>query len=986
LSGGKAVVRQLTIACGKARLFRLRRCLKVSLVALLACSAGPGALSTAARQNTSILPQGKPQQDTATIEQINFEGNRRIRRNVLEAKIFSRAGDVYNAALIDKDYHSLWNTGYFDDVFVTVEDSTDKPNAKIVTFHVLERPTIRRIEYKGNKSVSESDILDRFKEAKLPLTQDSQFDATKIKKAEVLIKELLGEHGRQFATVKATYQKIAATNAVILTFNIEEGAKVQVGKITFTGNHAFSSRRLIRTMKRSRPYGFDAKLFAVSVMSKTFDKEKLDEDMEVGLRGFYQDNGYFEVLVDIQEPPGLQTVDVYHRGIVKGPIPIINSTHGKVTNIPIKIVEGELFRMGKIYIVNADPEKGLQLKHDFLVNAFPLKQGDVLNVDRIRKAIEQYTKLYGQFGFMDFTATPNFDIDRKNKVVNVTLRFSEEKPYYIHRINITGNTTTRDKIIRRELLLDEGDLYNNRNWEVSILRLNQLGFFDQLKPETAANVVRNVKAGTVDLNLKVKEKQKQSITFTGGVSGIAGSFLSLGYQTNNFLGLGETLTLSTQFGTVQRDFRITFSEPYLFDKQIATGISLFSSRYNFDQARQTSLLLGQQISLSPAVAENYNQNSKGINVFASHAIKRWSHYGQTRFALAYGYSDTNIQPFSPAATLLFTAIQFQSVAGPSALNGIHSSSITSTLSYNSVDNPINAHKGKNIFYAFKLEGGPLGGNTKSITNTLSIEYYHPTYHNRNTIALRFLGTFASSFSGSELPPFERTFAGGENTLRTFDIQTVSPIAFIPVATTQTLFYTDPTRIGPGGTPLQLSEQFAIKNYTISFPGGDTMGILNAEYRIPLYTDKVSFSFYTDIGSVGALQRDQLNLNATGLASLATAFPNSPNPARLPLAPGSNFIPRASAGAEIVIQLPIVQAPFRLYWGYDYLRYNRQIVAPVGDFYITPEQQTRFGNGPGGLNILNTLIIPQLTHAVSNPAQFRYTDPLKTLRFTVSRTF
>jgi len=933
----------------------------------------------AARQGGSILPQAKPAPETAIIEQINFEGNRRIRRDVLQAKIFSRAGDVYNPAAIDRDYHSLWNTGYFDDLYVTVEDSTDKPNEKIVTFHVLERPTIRRIEYKGNKSVSESDILDRFKEAKLALTQDSQFDATKIKKAEVLLIELLGEHGRQFATVKATYQRIAATNAVILTFIIDEGAKVQVGTIKFTGNHAFSSRRLIRAMKRSRPYGFDAKFIAINVMSKTFDKEKLAEDEENGLRALYQDNGYFEVLV---KDPELETVDVYHRGLVKGPIPIVNSTHGKATNIKIEIVEGDLFRMGKIYIVNADPEKGLQLKHDFLVNAFPLKQGDVLNVDRIRKAIEQYTKLYGQFGFMDFTAVPNFDIDRQNKVVNVTLRFSEEKPYYIHRINITGNTTTRDKVIRRELLLDEGDLYNNRNWEVSILRLNQLGFFDQLKPETAANVVRNVKAGTVDLNLKVKEKQKQSITFTGGVSGIAGSFLSLAYQTNNFLGLGETLTLSTQFGTVQRDFRITFSEPYLFDKQIATGITLFSSRYNFDQARQESLLLGQQISLSPAVAENYNQNSKGLSIFASHAIKRWSHFGQTRLAVSYGYTDTDIQPFSPAATLLFTAIQFQSVAGPSALNGIHQSSITSTLSYNSVDNPINPHKGKNLFYAFKLEGGPLGGNTKSITNTVSVEYFRPTYHNRNTIALRFLGSFATSFGGDELPPFERTFAGGENTLRTFDIQTVSPIAFIPVASTQTLFYTDPTKLGPGGVPLQQSQTFPIKNYTIAFPGGDTMGILNAEYRIPIYTDKVSFSFYTDIGSVGALRRDQLNLNAAGLASLAATFPTSPNPARLQLAPGSNFIPRASAGAEFIVQLPIVQAPFRLYWGYDYLRYNRQLVAPVGDFTITDEQRTLFKQ----LGILDTLIIPTLTKSVTNPAQFLYSDPLKTLRFTVSRTF
>lgn len=987
MSGGKAVVRQLTIACGKARLFRLRRCLKVSLVALLACSAGPGALSTAARQNTPIPPLGRPAPDTAIIEQINFEGNRRIRRDVLQSKIFTHAGDVYNPAQLDRDYHSLWNTGYFDDVFVTVEDSTDKPGQKIVTFHVLERPTIRRIEFKGNKSVSESDILDRWKEAKLSLTQDSQFDATKIKKGEVLIAELLGEHGRQFATVHATYQKIAATNAVILTFNVEEGAKVEVGKITFTGNHAFSSRRLIRTMKHSRPYGFDAKFFAMNVMAKTFDKEKLAEDEEVGIRGLYQDNGYFEANVDIEDPPGLQTVDVYHRGIVKGPIPIVNSSHGKATNIPIKIDEGIQFRMGhEVFIVNADPEKGLQLKHDFLVNAFPLKKGDIVNVDKIRKAIEQYTKLYGQFGFMDFTATPNFDIDRKNKTINVTLRFSEEKPYYIHRINITGNTTTRDKVIRRELLLDEGDLYNNRNWEISILRLNQLGFFDQLKPETAAQVVRNVKNGTVDLNLKVKEKQKQSITFTGGVSGIAGSFISLAYQTNNFLGLGETLTLSSQFGTVQRDFRITFSEPYFFDKQISTGISLFSSRYNFDQARQESLLLGQQISLSPAVAENYNQNSKGFNVFASHAIKKWSHYGQTRLNVAYGYTDTDIEPFSPAATLLFTAIQFQSVAGPSALNGIHSSSITSTLSYNSVDNPINPHKGTSIFYSFKLEGGFLGGNTKSITNTVQYEYFRPNYHKRNVIAIRFLAKFATSFGGDELPPFERTFAGGESDLRTFDIQTVSPIAFIPVASSQTLVYTDPTKLGPGGTPSQQTATFPIKNYTIAFPGGDTEGILNAEYRIPLYTEKVSMSFFTDIGSVGALRRDQLNLNEAGLASLATAFPTSPNPSRLQLAPGSNFIPRASAGVELVIQLPIVQAPFRLYWGYDYLRYNRQIVAPVGDFTISDEQKTLFGNGPGGLNILNSLIIPQLTAAVTNPSQFRYIDPLKTLRFTVSRTF
>jgi outer membrane protein insertion porin family len=968
-------VRQLTTACGKSRLVCLRRCIEVWLLALLVSAAGLLTLPAAARQNLSANRQ--PEQNSAVIDAINFSGNRRIRRDVLLAKIYSRTGDAYREAALDKDLHALWNTQYFDDVYYTVENSTTNPNGRVVTFFVVERPTIRRIEYKGNHSISESDILDAFKERKVGLTQDSQYDPTKIKKAEVVIRDLLADHGRQFATVTATKQPIPATNSVILTFNVVEGVKVKVGKITIVGNHAFSSRRVIRVMKHSRPYGFDAKFFAVNVMAKTFDQAKLDEDEEVGIRSdLYQKNGYFEVVV---KDPVLKTVDVDHHGVLKADIPVVGTTHGKATNISIEIVEGDQFRMGKLFIVNADPEKGLQLKHDFLVNAFPLKPGDILDTDKIRKAVESYTKLYGQFGFMDFTATPQFDIDHDKKVVNVTLRFSEQKPYYIHRINISGNTTTRDKVIRRELLLDEGDLYNNRLWEYSILRLNQLGFFDQLKPETAAAVERNVKAGTVDLNLKVKEKQKQSISLTGGISGIAGASLGLSYQTHNFLGLGETLTLSSQFGTVQRAFQIGFTEPYIFDRPISTGFTLFSSRYNFDQARQTSLLLGEKITLSPDVAENYNQNSKGATAFTSVPIKRWSKKGQTRLGVSYGFTDTNIEPFTPAATLLFTTLNYQSVAGPSALDGIHASRITTTLSYNSVDNPINGHTGRNIIYSLSIEGGPLGGNTKAIDQFFSATYFHPTYHKRNTIGVRFLARYATSFSGSELPPFERFYAGGEDTLRGFDVQTVSPIAFIPVATAQTLFYSNPTKLDSSGNPTLTQITIPTLGYTITFPGGDTEGILNAEYRIPLYGDKVGLSVFFDSGVVGALRRDELNLNPAGVTALQQEFPVLPIGSQLQLAPRSNFRPRSSAGLELVVQLPIVQAPFRLYWAYNFLRYNQFIVAPPNGFYISDELKNSLPPG-----VLEDQILPQMNKLV--PSQFTYIDPLKTLRFTVSRTF
>ncbi len=971
-------MKRFAAADGKSRLICLRRCIEFGLAALLIFLAGLSTPSAAAQENSSSNPvtQAQPTQapqNPYTIERIDFFGNRRIRRDVLQARIFSHAGDPFSEAALDRDYHALWNTGYFDDVQISVESSPDNPNKKIVTFTVKERPTIRRIVYKGNKSVSESDILDALKTAKVGLTQDSPFDPTKVKKAEVVIREMLAAHGHQFAIVKVSRENVAATNSVILTFNIDEGAKVKVGKITIEGNRTFSSRRIIRMMRHSRPYGVDAKFFIINVFSKTFDQAKLDEDLEVGIRGFYQDQGFFEVVVNVAE---LKTVDVPHKG-PKGPWHILGSGTGKATNITIKIEENDRFRMGKLHIVNADPEKGLTIKREALISIFPLKEGDILNADKIRKAVETYTKLYGRLGFMDFTAEPNFDINHQKKTIDVTLKFSEQKSYSIHRINISGNVTTRDKVIRRELLLNEGDLYDNRLWEVSVLKLNQLGFFDQLKPETAAQVNRNIKQSTVDLNLKVREKQKQSISFTGGISGIAGDFLGLSYQTKNFLGLGETLTISTQYGTVQQAFQFGFTEPYLFDRPISTGFTISASKYNFDQARQTSILLGQSVNLSPAISQNYNQNSKGFSLFASYPVRRWRF---ARIGLSYSFTDTDIVPFSVASQLIFSTIQFRSVAGPSALNGIKQSRVTTTLSYNSVDYPPNPHTGKSLLYSFSVEGGPLGGNTKAISNVVSAVYFRPNYHRRNTIGLRFLGTFSTSYGGSELPPFERSFAGGEDTLRGFDIQTVSPVAFIPVASTQTLIYFDPRKLNGAGNPLQTSITVPTLAYSISFPGGDTEGIFNAEYRIPI-VNPVTFALFFDGGVNGALRRNQLNLDPSGLASLAQQFPNTILSQHLLLAPGSNFKPRASFGAEIVVQLPIVQAPFRLYWSYNFLRYNELLVSPVGDFFLTDSLRNSLPPG-----VLDFQILPQLNQIVSNPAQFRYADPLKTLRFTVSRTF
>ncbi len=725
-----------------------------------------------------------PAQQQAVVERVDFVGNRRIRTDTLRARIFTRPNDPYNEEALRRDFQALWNTQFFEEIRLEVEDSRDHPNAKIIVFYVKERPIIRRIEYKGAKSVTESEILERFKDRKVGLSVESQFDPTRIKKAEVVLRELLGERGRQFAVVKPTYERIAATNAVKLIFVVEEGPKVKVGKIHIQGNKAFSERRIVRAMRHSRPYAIPLGIMSVNVLAKTYDRRKLSEDLEVGIRGLYQDNGYFKVLV---KDPVTDTVDI-HRAGLPVPMPVVGRKRGKNTNITIPIEEGERFRMGKLFVRNVDPDKGLFFKTEFLQQVFPLKEGDIFAVDKVRKALEDYRKVYGQYGYIDFVAQPVTDVDEEKKVVNLTLEFDEQKQFSVRRIEFQGNVTTRDKVIRREILLDEGDLFNNRLWEVSILRLNQLDYFEPIKPEHA-EIKRNLKDGTVDIALKVKEKGKQSIGLTGGVSGIAGSFIGLSYQTNNFLGLGETLTFSTEFGDRQRNFLFGFTEPYLFDRPISTGFTVFSSRFSFNQSRETSLLIGQRIQLNPNTTQNYNQNSKGFTVFASYPLRRFSF---TRLGVTYGLTSTNIDAFSDASRVLFEVLQFRGFAGPSALRGIRSSRISPTITYNTVNNPINPTGGKSLFYSLSFEGGPLGGNVNAITNILETKYFRPINKRRNVIGFRVLTAFATGYRDRVLPPYSRFYLGGEDSVRGFDIRTIGPVGFIPVLAPVSLSYQDPT--------------------------------------------------------------------------------------------------------------------------------------------------------------------------------------------------
>ncbi len=954
--------------------------------ALIVCAWGwMPAVSAKAQQQQQRPLEGIQAAPTQThtkpfISQIEFIGSRTYPRDTLLARIYSRKGDPYDADLLRRDFHALWNTAYFQNVELIVQQDPHDKLGRIVIFYLEDRPVIREINFPGLKTVTKSDVLQANKQAKVHMEEEDRFDPTNIMKEVQVIKALLAEHGRQFAVVKPTYTRIPATPAVILDFNVNEGPKVKVGKIILQGNHAFTNYRIIRTMKNTRPYEIPLYWFGIPVMSKTYDEDKLDHDLATGVEALYQDHGYERALV---ETPITKTVDVHRAGIPWLPLPWIGAEHGKATNITIPIEEGAVYRMGVLHIVNANPEKGLYFKTQFLESLFPVKKGQIFDAGKARDTDKTYTDLYGTLGFVDFTVQPNTDADPKTHIINLTLSFDPGKQYYVRRIDFTGNSTTRDKVIRRALMLNEGDIFNKHLWDLSILRLNQLGYFNTIK-DTDATINRDTGNGTVDITLPVKEKGKQSIGLTGGVSGLAGTFIGLNYQTNNFLGLGETLTVEADTGTIQRNFTFSFQEPYLLDRPIATGFSVFSTYFAYDQARETSILLGQQVNIPGNIAENYNITSKGFSLFASAPIRQFSF---ARLGLTYQYSRSTITAYSAASTALFTALQFRSLAGPSQLQGIVASSFTPTLTYSTVNNFYNPTAGKYFSAGLNYEG--LGGNVNLVSPNFELRYYHPINHHRNVLAFHLLTSFATGYGNQVTPPFNRFYTGGEDSVRGYDFYTISPWGFVPTLETSSVSFFNPTILNSQGQPTLQTLAVPVLHFVATRPGGDTMAVGNFEYRIPIVGNYLQMDAFFDAGLSGDLRSSQLLMNPTTLTAMRQDFPNAafPHiriPSIVPLAPGTNFALHDSTGIEFVVQLPIIQAPFRVYYAWNPNRLTNTIVEPTGAYFLSPALKA--GLPP---EVLQTQIIPQLhTFITTEPGHYPsfLFEPSHTIRFTVSRTF
>jgi outer membrane protein insertion porin family len=919
---------------------------------------------------------------TDVISEINVQGNRRIPAETVKARIFTHPGDIYDPAALERDFNSLWNTGYFEDIRFSREET---PKGWRLIIQVKEKPTIREINYVGLSSVSTSDVLDRFKEAKVGLSVESQYDPTKVKKAEVTIKGLLAEHGRQFSTVRTEIRQIPPA-AIGVTFVVKEGPKVKVGKIKFEGNKNVKSRVLRYAMKNLRPIGVPHSIFLESIFARTYDATKLDEDTE-RVRNEYQNRGYFKM-----NTSGQAKTEIHDTGHTGFHIPLLQGGAGKSVDITMSIDEGERYTLGGITFKNNKAVQNVRA----LRALFPIKDGDVFSKEKVGKGLENLRKAYGQLGYINFTSIPDTRFDDDKKLIYLDVDVDEGKQFYVRRIEFQGNTTTRDKVIRREIALEEGNIYDSHLWELSLLRLNQLGYFDQLKPDDPNTTIRQLdeKDGLVDLTLKIHEKGKNSIGLNGGVSGLEGAFVGLNYATNNFLGLGETLQIQVSAGNLAKSVRFGFTQPYMFDRPLQFGFNVYYTKTKYDQARQLSIFSGQNLNNLPNAVlqnlQNYTQQSAGFTSSLSYPL----HRSFKRLGITYSLDRSSLAALSSASKNLFEYLAFRGISGPVALDGIITSKIFPNFSFNTLDSPISPHRGHQFTAGMEIAG--LGGTIRSVRPIVQYKKFIPVQNRRNAIGFNVQGSFISGYSGLVAPPFQRAYMGGENDLRGFDIRSVSPVAFLPSVGVITLTNPDGTAIPRDPQrPLAGNVTIPIPIDQITFPGGDLSIVTNMEYRITIY-GPVALAPFIDMGIDPVVRPSQLQIaqqqyldvigTPVGCPTLSqTATANTcalgsvlnPRPSQdLQVLGSTNWRPRMSTGLELQMFLPVVNAPFRIYWAYNPLRLDSPANPPI------PITRGMFPSGNAEAAGNYTYNLAKTVYAPT----FLLREPRKTFRFTVATTF
>ena len=687
-------------------------------------------------------PAGAEEQAPApVVESIEILNNQFLQRETLLYYVATKPGDRFEESRLKDDFRRLWDTGFLDDL---VLEAVDGRKGKIVRFRVVERKRIQIVDYRGSKELSTTQIEDELKKREAKIKLDTFYDMTKARKVEAILREMLLAKGHPFAVVKHENKNVGGAGTQV-SFTITDGPRAKLKEVNFEGNSVFTDSRLRARMKKLKPVGFWNLSWIGAKSTFTLDKWNGDQEDPRGDHGrvedFYLANGY--VLARIGQPR-VSYFDGKAGFIRKKPV--------KWIRLEIPVTEGDQFRVGEIKL------EGVKIfKEEFVRPMFRLNTGEIYDESRLKKGYERLRDLYGRMGYFQFTGGTKRQPDTERKVVDVTLGIEEDKQYFIGKIEFQGNNSSRDKVIRREIFMNEGDVFNTEALKVSIRRINQLGYF---KPMEGAPGIEPSKSADdrMDVTFKVEEQNRNQFTFGGGVSGYEGAFLNASFQTSNFLGMGETLGLNAQTGSRTRNIQFSVNEPYFLDRPITAGFDVFLRRITY-QSYGTFVGFGQQ--------------SQGLSLSSGLAVGRFSHV----FA-SYSYQIIDIYKVDTSTTGLSLLSPVVTTAVDASFYGGYGrrfeSGISPSFVRNTVDNPFQPRSGSRYTAGLNLVGGPLGGTVSYIRPSLEVVQYRPV-GKKMAIGVRGEVAYIHPYGDTkEIPYYQRYFLGGETQIRGYNVRSVAP--------------------------------------------------------------------------------------------------------------------------------------------------------------------------------------------------------------------
>ena len=632
----------------------------------------------------SFIPWSVYSQELPIVNSIEIKGLKRIEESAVKSKITQRVGDPISQEKVNEDIKSIFKMGYFEDARAEIEPF----EGGIKLIYVLkEKPTIARIEFQGNKEIDDAKLRE-----KLTITTGSIADAVLIQDNGNRLRAFYEEEGYWLSSIVPVTKRISP-DEVGLTYQIEEGSKVKIKKINIEGNKAIPAK-LIKKAMDTKEWG----ILSFITSSGHYRKDMMDVDIEK-IRDIYFNRGFIKVAIG--EPEIKLTSD--KKGMIIT-IPVSESVQFKISSVE--------FSGNKVF---GDDEIKKRIT---LIPDTPFSKAN------LRRDILSISELYSENGYAIATITPDLIPDETARLVKVSLKIDEGDKYRIGKIEISGNTKTRDKVIRREVRLDEGDVFNSKLLKRSYERINNLNFFDNVdiipKPRSEEKLV--------DLDVKVKERPTGFLSVGGGYSSVDKLMGIVDLTQGNLFGRGQLLKVRGEFGGRTTYYELAFKDPWFMNKPIFFSSTLYK------------------------LVREYIEFDKKAAGFGLSFGKYLSEY--VRGDIAYNLEEATIYNVSENASNIIKEQE----------GTFSTSSLTPSIVRDSRDNYLDPSRGsRNSIY---LTYAGLGGRNKYIKGELDSGWFFPIKN--TTFMLRGRFGYAAGIWGENLPLYERFYVGGIYTIRGLD--------------------------------------------------------------------------------------------------------------------------------------------------------------------------------------------------------------------------